>query len=123
MNENTGYICGFGALLMKTTNGGVDPNNINPISAEIPSGFSLHQNYPNPFNPTTKIKFAIPKSSLVKLTVYDILGRHVAELVNQSLNAGVYEYEWSGAELSSGIYFYKLSTHNYTETRRMVLVK
>jgi photosystem II stability/assembly factor-like uncharacterized protein len=123
VNENTGFICGYRSVLRKTTNGGFDPIGIEPISTEIPSGFSLHQNYPNPFNPTTRIKFDIPKASLVRLTVYDILGRQVAELVNENLNAGVYEYSWSGAELSSGIYFYKLQAGDFVETRRMVLIK
>lgn len=126
-NENTGYICGYGGKLIKTTNGGFDPIGIEPISAEIPSGFTLHQNYPNPFNPSTKIKFEIPKASLVRLTVYDILGRQVAELVNQNLNAGTFEYELSaaggGVELSSGIYFYKLEAGDFVETKRMVLIK
>ncbi len=97
--------------------------NVNIITNEIPISFSLHQNYPNPFNPSTKIKFDVPKGSLVKLKIYDVLGREVAELVNEKLNAGVYEYEWNGISLPSGVYFYKIEAENYIETKRMVLIK
>lgn len=96
---------------------------INNIKSELPSSFSLHQNYPNPFNPSTKIKFDLPKGSLVKLMIYDVLGREVAVLVNEKLNPGSYEYEWNAINLPGGVYFYKLKSGNFTETRRMVLVK
>lgn len=110
--------------------------NIQTTSTEIPGGFSLSQNYPNPFNPTTKIKFDIPKSvnsewSIVNLKVYDALGKEVQTLVNEKLSPGSYETEFNGSNLSSGMYFYKfmvsssnpLETQNYTETKRMILVK
>jgi hypothetical protein len=89
----------------------------------IPNKNNLSQNYPNPFNPSTKIKFDIPKGSLVKLKIYDILGREVATLVNEKLNPGTYEYEWNGINLSSGVYFYKLEAENFIQTKRMVLIK
>ncbi|HLT25044.1 MAG TPA: T9SS type A sorting domain-containing protein [Ignavibacteria bacterium] len=97
---------------------------INPISSEIPESFTLEQNYPNPFNPSTKIRFSIPKSTgLVKLSIYDIAGKEVARLVNEELQAGVYEYDFNGDNLSSGMYFYRLETRDFFETRKMVLVK
>ena len=123
VDENTGYICGFNSMLIKTTNGGFDPIGIEPIVSEIPSGYSLRQNYPNPFNPTTKIRFNIPKSGLVKLTIYDILGRQVAELVNLSLNAGSFVYEFDGSGLNSGVYFYRLEAGDFVQTKRMILLK
>lgn len=96
---------------------------IQQISSLAPENYHLSQNYPNPFNPSTKIKFDIPKGSLVKLKIYDMLGREVATLVNEKLNPGSYEYEWNGMNLPSGVYFYKLESENFIETKRMVLVK
>jgi len=87
----------------------------------------LYPNYPNPFNPETKIKYRISKAGEIKIAVYDILGQEVAVLVNQHLNPGSYEVLFNanlnGSILSSGIYFYKLTTPNFTEIRKMVLVK
>lgn len=93
------------------------------ISNETPGSFSLLQNYPNPFNPSTKIRFNVPKNSLVKLTVYDLSGKEVEVLVNGMLNTGEYEAEWMPHNLASGIYFYTLKSSDFTGTRRMVLTK
>ncbi|MBE2228134.1 MAG: T9SS type A sorting domain-containing protein [Ignavibacteria bacterium] len=90
---------------------------------EIPSAFSLSQNYPNPFNPKTKIKFSLPARSLTKLAIFDLLGKEVANLVNRDLNAGYYEFELDASSLSSGLYFYRLSAGEYTETKKMVVIK
>jgi flagellar hook assembly protein FlgD len=86
-------------------------------------GFTLFQNYPNPFNPETKIQFWIPKSGNVKLTIYDVSGRQIDELVNRKLNAGTFEVTWNGSNLSSGIYFYKLVAEGFAETKKMIMVK
>ena len=96
---------------------------INKISLGVPENFSLFQNYPNPFNPKSKIKFLIAKLSNVKLIIYDILGREVDALVNEQLKAGTYEAEWDASNYSSGVYFYKIITNDYIETRKMVLLK
>ncbi len=96
---------------------------IQPISENIPQNYELLQNYPNPFNPSTKIKFALPKSSFAKLVVYDALGREVETLVNEQLNAGIYEAEWNAAKFSSGVYLYKLETEGIVDIKKMVLVK
>jgi len=90
--------------------------------------YSLSQNYPNPFNPVTKIKFEIPgharnDNALVKLKVYNLLGREVATLVNEEKPAGEYEVEFNADNLPSGIYFYQLKDGQYTETKKMVLMK
>ncbi|MBE2255445.1 MAG: T9SS type A sorting domain-containing protein [Ignavibacteria bacterium] len=85
--------------------------------------FELKQNFPNPFNPETKIKFSIPSNEFVTLSVYDLSGKEVANLVKNNLTAGVYEYDFNGANLSSGIYFYTIRAGNFTETKRMILVK
>lgn len=93
----------------------------------IPEKFELSQNYPNPFNPETKIKFAIPSLSdgavNVKLAVYDITGKEIAEMVNENLEPGSYEYSFSGHSLSSGVYFYRLNAGNYSQTLKMLLIK
>jgi hypothetical protein len=97
---------------------------ISNVSNEVPSGFSLHQNYPNPFNPNTKIRFSVPKTSNVTLQVYDITGRLVATLAkDQVVTAGVKEVDFSAGNLASGIYFYTLKTGDFSETKKMVLVK
>jgi hypothetical protein len=93
------------------------------ISSEIPQQFLLSQNYPNPFNPTTNIKFATPKSGFVKLTIFDMLGREVETLVNENLNAGTYKADWNAASYSSGVYFYKIQTGEFSEIKKMILVK
>jgi photosystem II stability/assembly factor-like uncharacterized protein len=108
---------------------------ITKISTEVPKTYSLSQNYPNPFNPTTKIKFDIAsnvkqparskagETSNVKLLVYDILGREIAILVNEQLKPGTYEISWDASQYASGIYFYKLMTDEFTEAKKMVLIK
>jgi hypothetical protein len=101
------------------------------ISGNLPDDFSLSQSYPNPFNPVTKIKFDIPLSRgvsagrgmLVNLVIYDILGREISTLVNEELKPGTYETEWDGSSNPSGVYFYKLITTEYSETKKMILIK
>jgi predicted acyl esterase len=99
---------------------------INPVSLEVPSEIKLFQNYPNPFNPVTNIKFSIPEKysgCVAKLTVYDVNGREVSVLLNESLNSGIYEKRFEGNSLSSGIYFYSLTVKDFKETKRLLLVK
>ncbi len=98
------------------------------ISSEIPNSYELYQNYPNPFNPVTKIRFDIPSSKgargmITKLVVYDILGREIKVLVNEGLFPGTYEVDWDASNYPSGVYFYKLITEDFTEARKMVLIK
>jgi len=96
---------------------------IQPISNEIPNQFSLSQNYPNPFNPNTVISFQLAVNSFAMLKVYDLLGREVATLVNEQLQPGTYEVDWDGNGFASGVYYYKLAAGDYTETKKMVLIK
>ena len=79
--------------------------------------YVLFQNYPNPFNPNTKIEFELPKNENVKLIIYDLLGREVNTLVNDNLSAGKHEAVFDGLNLSSGIYFYKLETEKFSQTK------
>jgi hypothetical protein len=99
------------------------PIGIKQVSTEIPSVFKLNQNYPNPFNPSTKISFSVPQSGFVSLKVYDLTGREVANLVNNKLEAGTYEYDFDGSKLTSGIYFYRINAGSYSETMKMMLIK
>jgi type IX secretion system substrate protein/beta-propeller repeat-containing protein len=96
---------------------------IKPVSNEIPKEFKLYDNYPNPFNPTTKIRFALPKSSFAKLVVYDALGREVSTLVNEQLKPGTYEADWNAKNFSSGVYIYKLAAGEFVDTKKMVLTR
>jgi len=102
-----------------------------------PKDFVLYQNYPNPFNATTRISFSIPTSHfnptpyqregirerLIPLIVYDILGEKIVTLLNEEMSPGFYEIEFDASNLPSGIYFYRLSTANYSETKSMMLLK
>ena len=96
---------------------------IRNISTEIPSKYSLSQNYPNPFNPSTNIRYDLPKNGFVKLVVRDMIGREVETLVNENQTAGTYEANWNASKFPSGVYFYKLTTDNFTETIKMLLIK
>ncbi len=100
-----------------------NPIGIININTEIPNQFSLSQNYPNPFNPMTVISFQLAVNSFASLKVYDLLGREVATLVNEELKPGTYEVDWSADKFASGVYYYKLTAGDYTETKKMVLIK
>ncbi len=89
----------------------------------LPEKFMIYQNFPNPFNPSTNIKYQIPEASLVKVVVYDLLGRKVAMLINQYQSAGFYNISFDASKLTSGIYIYKISAGNFSDTRKMLLVK
>ncbi len=99
------------------------------IEIILPTNFSLEQNYPNPFNPITTIKFTVPvtlsevEGSLVKLKVYDVLGKEVASLINEYKQAGSHEFEFNATDLPSGTYFYQLRTGSYFATKKMILLK
>ena len=97
---------------------GVNGNNNN-----IPLRYSLEQNYPNPFNPATVIKYQLPKSSNVKISVYDLLGKEVATLVNGNVEAGYHQVEFNGSDLASGLYLYKIEADGFTDVKKMMLVK
>ena len=95
---------------------------------DMPSRFELSQNFPNPFNPSTTIRYSIPEKAMVKLKIYDLIGREVATLVNQELAAGTYSVEWNGTDnigsrVSSGVYFYRLESARYHQTQKMILIQ
>lgn len=97
--------------------------NVQQISNEIPDRFILSQNYPNPFNPSTTINYSITKSDFVSLKIFDALGREVMTLVNAQQSTGSYKVTFDAGNLTSGIYFYKLSSNGFTETKKMMLLK
>jgi Secretion system C-terminal sorting domain len=88
-----------------------------------PERFALHQNYPNPFNPTTTIKFDLPKSSEIRLSVSDILGREVSVLVNEWRDAGIHEVNFDGSNLASGVYFYRLQAGPSLQSKKLMIAK
>lgn len=94
---------------------------INPNTQTV--GYRLQQNFPNPFNPSTNIKYSVSKSVNVKITVFDLTGKTIAELVNEKKSPGIYEVIFDGRSVSSGIYFYRMETGSFTETKKMMLVK
>jgi D-alanyl-D-alanine carboxypeptidase len=100
-----------------------NPIGVTSYTNEVPRKYMLQQNYPNPFNPETKIRFSLPAEGFVKLTVYDVLGKEVKVLVNRELKPGAYETDWNASGNPSGIYFYKLESKGFTQTKKMILVK
>ncbi|MCC6865774.1 MAG: T9SS type A sorting domain-containing protein [Ignavibacteria bacterium] len=122
INDSIGWCAGNTGTILQTSSGGL----IVPIQLtghNLPIIYKIYHNYPNPFNPSTIIRFEIPQNSYVKLTVYNSLGEQISDLVNQRLNAGIYEVEFNAANLSSGIYFYTFFTEEYKETKKMILIK
>jgi hypothetical protein len=108
------------------THTGIDVNTtvgIEPVGNEIPKGYSLDQNYPNPFNPSTKINFSIPTGGFTSLVIYDVMGREVMTLINSELRAGKYSFEFNADDLTSGAYIYKLNVNDFSETRKMIVIK
>ncbi len=100
----------------------------NDKQTALPSGYYLEQNYPNPFNPSTKITFSLPKVSRVLLRIYDLLGREIKTLADKELSAGYHSFTWNaddnyGKKVATGIYIYTLSTENFMQTRKMILIK
>jgi len=115
-------ICGGGVYIRSLSEISSSITLVEP-AGPIPSCFSLEQNYPNPFNPSTTITFALPLASHTSLRVFDLLGKEVAVLVQGELNAGIHACQWNCVDLPSGVYLYRLETSQFTETRRLVLMK
>ena len=96
---------------------------VEKVNVILPAGYSLSQNYPNPFNPSTTIKYSVPRQSNVAIKIYDALAREVATLVNEEKSAGNYEVKFNGALLPSGVYFYRINSGEFTETKKLLLMK
>ena len=113
----------LGCVINGTVYGDTTLTGINKISNEVPTAFSLSQNYSNPFNPSTKINFSIPKSSKLKIVIYDVTGKVIETLVDQQLSTGTFAVDWNASKYSSGVYFYKLESEEFVDIKRMVLIK
>jgi len=135
INQNTEISIRLNSITMPALNKGFAVGNSGKIltninltglqnaGSETPIAYSLSQNYPNPFNPITNVKFSMLNVGDVKIVVYDIQGREVQTLVNEKLNAGTYEVKFDGSGLTSGVYFYRLTTDSFIETKKMLLIK
>jgi len=128
INDNTGWIVGNTGVILKTSTGGLTFEQIQ--EANIPVNYKLFQNYPNPFNPVTIIRYMIAENGkqktengLVTLKVYDILGKEIATLVNEKQSPRTYEVTWDASVYPSGVYFYKLTSGDFSETKKTLLIK
>jgi photosystem II stability/assembly factor-like uncharacterized protein len=123
-DEQTGWVIGPNGLIMRTVNGGgPDISGINNDKNDLPNTFFLSQNYPNPYNPTTKINYSIASGTHVSIRIYDILGKVVSTLVNEHKEPGNYKVYFNGSGMPSGIYFYRIEAGDFSETRKMILLK
>ncbi len=123
LNDTLGYASGQRVYKYTVRRTGVAER-----ASTVPENFALEQNFPNPFNPATAIRFSLPKPTNVKITVYDLSGRHLDDIVNETREAGTHTIIWDGADkegrlLSAGVYFYKLVTADFTATRKMILLR
>ncbi|MBK9332123.1 MAG: T9SS type A sorting domain-containing protein [Ignavibacteria bacterium] len=121
INKDTGFAAGDSGLILKTFTGGI--TGVSNEILDMPTNFILHQNYPNPFNPSATIRYSIANSELVNMSVYDISGREVLNLVNEFKNAGSYSVKFNGTNFASGVYFYRIEAGEFVQTKRMVLIK
>ncbi|MBS1492960.1 MAG: T9SS type A sorting domain-containing protein [Bacteroidetes bacterium] len=123
-NASTGIIVGdFGVNLKTTNGGGIFVSAITQVGNSVVSDYQLHQNFPNPFNPVTNIQFDIPKGDFVDLKVYDILGKEIENLVSEFKSAGSYMVTFDASRFGSGVFFYRMKTNGFIQTKRMVIVK
>jgi hypothetical protein len=111
---------GKNSMIFTTYENTVNIQNKNQI---IVSNYKLFQNYPNPFNPKTNIKYQIKNNSFVSIKIFDILGKEVETLVNEKQSSGMYEVSWDASQYPSGVYFYRLVTDGFTDTKKMILLK
>jgi len=105
------------------TDGKFEYSKIVQVDFNLPEKFELYQNYPNPFNPSTTISFSLPQSTNVKISVYNLIGEKVDEIVNSFLDAGIHRIIFNASNLHSGMYIYKLEAGNISLTKKMILIK
>jgi photosystem II stability/assembly factor-like uncharacterized protein len=119
VDSTHGWAVGYSGKIYKFNSQiiGVNPN------GNVLSSFTLYQNYPNPFNPKTVIRYELRAAAFVNLSVFDVTGKHLIDLINRKQDAGKYEVDFPGSGLASGVYFYRLTAGDYSETRKMVLAK
>jgi hypothetical protein len=122
-NRVWGYAATLNGLIFMLAGDLLNTVKIDITGSFIPDKYLLEQNYPNPFNPTTSIKYSVSSIQNVKLTVFNMLGKEVATLVNERQKPGEYEVKFDGTNLPSGVYYYKIVSGDYSEVRKMVLIK
>lgn len=122
IDANSGWAVGLNGTILRTTNGGATFIEEEQID-KTPINFYLSQNFPNPFNPSTTIYYGIPEGSFVRLSVYNLLGEKVTELVNEYKDAGNYSINFNLENYNSGIYLYKLQADDFIQTKKMILLK
>jgi len=115
------WMNGFDATILTLDFSGL--TDVESVPGNLPETFKLEQNYPNPFNPSTKINFSVPIAGMVNIDVFNSIGQKVTSLVNEQMNAGNYSVDFNAVNLTSGIYFYKMKATNFSETRKMILIK
>ncbi len=120
-SSDLGWIVGFNGMVMQTTTGGAI--GISSVGNTVPDGFELYQNVPNPFNPSTVISFAIPKECYVEIKLYDLTGRDIMTLLNETVAAGTYKITIDVSNLSAGTFIYSLRTADYFNSKKMVIIK
>lgn len=113
----------FYRLKQVDLDGRVNYSSIVEVVFDVPKDFVLHQNYPNPFNPSTTIKYAVPRTSLVTIKVYDLTGQEVSSLVNEMKEAGTYEIKFDAQSLASGVYVYRMTADNFSSARKLNILK
>lgn len=119
--SHNGYIfAGTGSGVFRSVE---STTSVRELSPAMPAAFALEQNYPNPFNPSTEIQFSLPQKTHVTLTIFDLLGREVTTLVFEELSAGSHSERWHAVGFPSGVYFYTLTASEFTQTKKLLLVK
>ena len=121
-NERYGFVVGDSGTILYTNNGG-GVTGVRSVQENLPKEFSLEQNYPNPFNPVTNFRFTIGDLRFVTLAVFDLVGREVAVLVNERMNPGNCSVQWDATNFSSGVYFYRLTAEDFSETKKLSIIK
>jgi hypothetical protein len=104
-------------------NGSYEYSNVVEVNINLPAKYELLQNYPNPFNPSTTIQFTLPEESFTKLEIFNVVGEKIETLVSETLSAGIHKYEWNAENLVSGVYFYRLTSDNFVQIKKLVLMK
>lgn len=123
MQIHMGYIIPAGTISLETPNIMFKEEIETSDDPNLPTEFALYQNYPNPFNPETKISFALPEASEVRIDIYNIMGQKVATIAEGPYEAGTHNVTWDGSQSAIGIYFYKLISDDFSQTRKMILLK
>ncbi|MBM4159289.1 MAG: T9SS type A sorting domain-containing protein, partial [Ignavibacteria bacterium] len=122
-NDSIGWGVGGAGKIMHTTTGGQPLVIIENLNGQVADNYKLYQNFPNPFNTMTNVKFQMSKSGVVEIKVFDLLGREVKTLINEYKQPGTYQVSFNAEGLTSGIYFYKMTMGDFSETKKLVFAK